>query len=237
MQIKVIGSGSMWTGYNSSAYLIDDDILVDIGNGTCKALYRMGTNPVKIRHVLITHFHGDHYFDMPFYLLYKSKSDDKNANIYCSKEGKRKINKLLHLSFPSSDKNIKKETNIKFNYCNTFKINDYDVNKYLVDHGSMKPAYGYVFDKNNLKVGFTGDTALCETVKYMAKICAYLFIDCTFLKSTTKHIGVDKLEYLTKEYSNCKFVVSHLNDETREYLKNIKLKNIIIPEDGTVIDI
>ena len=109
MIIRVVGSGSMWTRYASSSYLIDNDILVDIGNGTCKALYRLGVNPKEIKHVLITHFHGDHYFDAPFYLLQKTKSEDKVANIYCSKDGKRKINKLLELAFPNTTKDIKKD--------------------------------------------------------------------------------------------------------------------------------
>ena len=36
MKVKVIGSGSMWTSYNSASYMIDDNILVDIPNGMCK---------------------------------------------------------------------------------------------------------------------------------------------------------------------------------------------------------
>ena len=41
MKIQVIGSGSMWTKYNSACYLIDDKIMVDFPNGACKYLYRL----------------------------------------------------------------------------------------------------------------------------------------------------------------------------------------------------
>ena len=88
MKIQVIGSGSMWTKYNSACYLIDDKIMVDFPNGACKYLYRLNIIPNTIDNIVLTHFHGDHYFDMPFYLLNKSKSENKNVNIYCSKEGK-----------------------------------------------------------------------------------------------------------------------------------------------------
>lgn len=38
MQVKVIGSGSMGTSYNSASYIIDDDIIVNLSNGMCKYL-------------------------------------------------------------------------------------------------------------------------------------------------------------------------------------------------------
>ena len=75
MKIKIIGSGSMWTAYNSASYLIDDEILVDMPNGTCKNLFKIGVDPREVNYVLLTHFHGDHYFDIPFYFLLKSKAN------------------------------------------------------------------------------------------------------------------------------------------------------------------
>ena len=74
MKVKVIGSGSMWNENNSASYMIDDHILVDIPNGMCKNLFRQEITPKQIDTVLITHFHGDHYFDMPFYMILKSKA-------------------------------------------------------------------------------------------------------------------------------------------------------------------
>lgn len=237
MRVRVIGSGSMWTSYNSASYMIDDDILIDVPNGMCKNLFRMGINPRLIKNVLITHFHGDHYFDMPFYFLLKSKADDKNINVYCSNEGKRKINKILKLAFPNSEKNVNKSINLKYTFDYSFKVNNYKVKKYLVDHGRMKPAFAFVFEFENKKIGFTGDTAICENVEYMANTCDYLFCDCMFIKGTNKHMGIDNIKYLSEKYPKCKFVVSHLEDATREELNKIKIKNVIVPEDSMEFNI
>jgi len=86
MRVIVIGSGSMWNEHNSASYMIDDDILVDVPNGTCKNLFRMDINPRVVENILLTHFHGNHYFDIPFYLLIKTKAENKTANVYCSKD-------------------------------------------------------------------------------------------------------------------------------------------------------
>lgn len=237
MKIQIIGSGSMWTKYNSACYLIDDDIMVDFPNGACKYLYRLNIAPNSINYILLTHFHGDHYFDMPFYILNKSKSENKQAYIYCSKEGKTKIKKIGNLAFPNSFKDACNALEMKYNFNDIFYIKDYKVNKLLVDHGRMKPAYGYIFKKDNICVGFTGDTSLCENVEIMASKCSYLFCDCMLTKGNSKHQGIDNLEYLSSTYPNCKFVVSHLEDDTREKLKKMKIKNVIVPNDNDIYDI
>lgn len=237
MKVKIIGSGSMWNANNSASYLIDNKVVVDFPNGMCKNLYRMGIDPRTINDIVITHFHGDHYFDIPFFFLLKSKSDNKNLNIYCGKEGKKKNIKLLKLAFPNPANDIIRGLNLKYNHSDSFNTNGYLVNRYLVDHGRMKPAYGYIFCKDGIKCGFTGDATLCKNVEYMAKTCDYLFCDCMFIEGTSKHMGVDMLKKLLEMSDTCKFVVSHLDVETRKTLKELKLKNVIIPEDGQVIEI
>lgn len=231
MKVQIIGTGSMWTKYNSACYLIDKDIMIDFPNGTCKYLYRQNIEPRTINYVLLTHFHGDHYFDMPFYILNKSKSSSKNITVYCSKEGEGKINTIGDLAFPNSFKEACIATNIKYISDDEFSINDYKITKLLVDHGRMKPAYGYIFQKDNIFIGFTGDTALCQNVEIMAQKCSYLFCDCMLLTGTVKHQGIDNLEYLASKYQNCTFIVSHLEDVTRDKLKELNISNIIVPED------
>ena len=237
MKIQVIGTGSMWNKYNSACYLIDDNIMIDFPNGTCKYLYRLDIIPNTINNIVLTHFHGDHYFDMPFYILNKSKSENKDVNIFCSKEGKKKINKIGVLAFPKSFKEACNSLNLRYYFNDNFIIEDYKVEKVLVKHGRMKPAFGYIFSKGNICVGFTGDTSLCESVEFLSSKCKYLFCDCMLIKGNGKHQGIDNLEYLSKKYPNCIFVVSHLEDVTREKLHEMNIKNIIVPEDGKIIKI
>lgn len=235
MKIQVIGSGSMWTKYNSACYLIDDKIMIDFPNGACKYLYRLDIIPNTINNIVLTHLHGDHYFDMPFYLLNKSKSENKDVNIFCSKEGKKKINKIGILAFPNSFKEACNSLNLKYCFNDDFIIEDYKVEKMLVEHGRMKPAFGYIFSKDDICVGFTGDTSLCENVEILSSKCRYLFCDCMFIKGNGKHQGIDNLEYLSKKYPNCTFVVSHLEDDTRKKLEKMNIKNIIVPDDAQII--
>ena len=226
----------MWNKYNSACYLIDD-IMIDFPNGACKYLYRLGVIPNEINNIVLTHFHGDHYFDLPFYILNKSKSDNKNVNIFCSKEGKSKINKIGNLAFPNAFKNACNSLNLKYCFNDNFIIGNYNVQRLIVNHGRMKPAYGYIFSNGNIKVGFTGDTTICNNVEYMASVCNYLFCDCMFISGTSKHMGINMLKELSMKYSDCNFVVSHMEDDTRKELQTMNIKNVLVPDDGLIINI
>jgi ribonuclease BN (tRNA processing enzyme) len=234
MKIKIIGSGSIWSKCNSACYLIDDKILVDIPNGICKALLNQGINFRNIANVLITHFHGDHYFDVPFYLLSKLKSDDKKVNFYLSDEGINKIKDVINLAFPNTYNTIFSVVDIKFITDDKFEIDGYIVQKILVDHGRMKPAYGYVIEKDGVKIGFTGDSAYCKQIEYMARYCDVLVSDASLIRGNSKHMGIDNIIYLCKNYDT-KIVTSHMDDDTRLELNKIKYSNLVVGEDNMEI--
>lgn len=239
MKITILGTGSTFSKLNSASYLIDNDILIDMPNGNCKNLKRRNIDSNNISHILITHFHGDHYFDIPFYLLKKKRycKENNNINFYVENEEIKKIKDLTTLAFPNSVNNIYQELNIKFETSGEFKINNYNIKKLEVKHGRMIPSFGYLFSKENIKVGFTGDTSLCENVIYMASVCNYLICDCTFKKGTGSHMGIDIIKDLASKYKNCRFVLSHMDDDVKEIMKKERINNIIVPNDGDIIEI
>lgn len=235
MKLQIVGSGGIWNKEASASYLIDDHILVDIPNGCCKALAKIDAKISLIDHVLITHFHGDHYFDIPFYFLKKYQDEETNINIYCTKNGRKKIEALYKLGFADVAKELAKKLAITYNSASTFMIGDYQVKRIKVSHGTMKEAYGYIFTSENLSVGFTGDTAFCENVDYMASVCDYLICDCSLILGNESHMGIDDIKKLAAKYPEHKFVTSHMFSETIKEAKKLKIKNIIVPSEGDII--
>lgn len=55
MKVEMIGTGAIYTKYNSASTLIDDTLLVDIPNGVHKQLFKKGYAIHNINHILITH--------------------------------------------------------------------------------------------------------------------------------------------------------------------------------------
>lgn len=227
MNLTVIGSGNIYSKCNSASYLIDGKILLDIPNGTYKALKKIDIDVNQIEEVLITHFHGDHYFDVPFFILEKTKKNSGNIKIYCDIIGKKQINALMKLAFPNKKNGI-------CSYINDleFEINKYNIRKVLLEHEEGINDYGYIFKQENKTIGFTGDTALCKNVKKMAEECDYLICDCNSLIGNGHHMGIDNIKELALMYSSCTFYATHLDDSTRRELKKIEIRNIKILNDS-----
>lgn len=222
----------MWSKGNQASYLIDDSLLIDIPNGSLKELRRFDIVPTSINNILITHLHGDHYFDIPFYLLNKLKVPKDNINICVSRNGIRKIKHLTFLAFPYSTYSIFKKLNINFITKRKFTIDKYTITKLKMNHGSLKHSYGYIIDDGEKIVGITGDTSMCDNVKYMASIVDYLICDSTYITGDYKHMGIDNIKELAKANPSTKFILSHSSDKVKN--TDISLDNIIIPNDGDI---
>lgn len=230
MKLNIIGSGNIFSKYNSASYLIDNNILIDVPNGTCKTLKNAGIEPSKVSHILITHFHGDHFLDMPFILLNKIFDNSEPSNIYCDTTGKDKIYDITKLAFPNKVEKI----NGYFQYIHNdkFSIGKYKIERILLEHEEGINAYGYIFNDNIQNIGFTGDSRLCKNVEKMAEKCNHLICDCNSIIGKKSHLGINNLEYLSTKYPNCIFYATHLDDTTRKKLNELNIKNIIVLKDN-----
>ena len=99
MEINIIGSGSIGATDMSASTLIDKKILIDVPNGIVKHIKKLGYNTGEIESILITHLHGDHFFDIPFFMFdrYFQKNDNLVC-IYCPKGTKEKVQLILVMS-------------------------------------------------------------------------------------------------------------------------------------------
>jgi ribonuclease BN (tRNA processing enzyme) len=70
MRIAFLGTGNAFApGRDWSCMLVDGTILLDAGPAVLASLKRLPADLAAIRHVFISHFHGDHCFGLPFLLL------------------------------------------------------------------------------------------------------------------------------------------------------------------------
>lgn len=237
MKIKLVGTGAMYTAYNSACTLIDNKIIVDMPNGTIKQLLKENINVGLIDIILITHMHGDHTADIPFFLKYifnylKTK---KNIKIVGPLGIKNKIIELFNAYNFEDEKEIEQFFNIEFIEIleNEIEIDNYFIKSYLVLHGEEKPALGYVIDN---KLGLTGDSGLCNNIEEIFKKSQMIISDSSLDIGDSCHLGINDLDYLTKKY-NKKVLCTHLRDETRNIITKGNFENIIVKEDFYEIEI
>ena len=91
MKITILGTGCIWTKRACASYLIDDNIMMDVGFGSVKQLFKSNVQLLhhekieKIDLVLIRHFHNDHYFDIVHIILKEAtgKYGENKLTIVC----------------------------------------------------------------------------------------------------------------------------------------------------------
>lgn len=241
MEIKFIGTGTMGSITRANTSILVDNILFDCGMGTVKQLERYGKQTKNIKYLIITHFHADHFFDIPNLLIGKRIRKECSQKLYIilPANGRRKVIDMMKFSFADGNKNayedIEDKYNIEFVELNgneTYTFENYKLTSIELKHSSCIPMYGYLLNKNNLTIGYTGDTGINENFFKMCEQANYMLVDTTTLTSMDKemHISFEELKEFADKYNDCKFYAVHRGDY------EIKDKGkVIVPIDGEEI--
>ncbi|MBN1594709.1 3',5'-cyclic-nucleotide phosphodiesterase [candidate division FCPU426 bacterium] len=185
MKIKVLGaSGGEAPGEQLTAFLIDDDILLDAGTAGAKLTV---SEQRKIRHVLLTHAHLDHIHALPFLLDNCIGRIAGPVVVYGHAEviealQKHIFNNRIWPDFsvlPTEDGPILQYRIVEGN--RPFQVGEYTVEPVLVSHSFV--AFAYIISNTGGSVVFTGDTGpvqeLWAKVAVLPKVHA-VFMECSF---------------------------------------------------------
>ena len=245
MKITILGTGCIWTKRACASYLINDDIIVDPGSGTLKQLLKSSNKLLhhekieKIKLILITHYHLDHYFDV-VHLMWKiasEKNPNTSAVIICPPGGEQRIKTLCELGMSEDTfKKLNFEKYIKFvdaSTMGTFKYNDFEITSFKMDHGSTL-CYGYMLkEKGGKTVSFTGDTNYCPSLQTMIDNSDMAFVDMAGTDISNKHFNIIDGIHLMREYKGkCNIVPCHLTSQALDYC----IGRINPPKDLMVLD-
>ena len=100
MKVRLLGTGAIYSKYNCASELIDDKILVDVGNGVLKELRKINYNLTKLEMIMITHLHVDHYADLPALILNLEVEENlKPIHIVGPKGLKENLMGLCHIYY------------------------------------------------------------------------------------------------------------------------------------------
>ena len=105
-RIDFIGTGNAFAppGRLHACLCIDRNILVDLPPTVMPQLRSMGLDASDINHVLITHWHGDHTFGIPFFMLDRRYISDRlnecDLTIYLRPGGQSILTNLCEIGFP-----------------------------------------------------------------------------------------------------------------------------------------
>lgn len=145
-------------------------LLFDAGRGTTTGMARAAINPADVTKVFLTHLHSDHVISLPELLISPWASQGRKVPLRVwGPSGTRSMMRHFQdaLAF---DIHVRRDVDEKFPADGVrvvatdiregvvYESGEVTVTAFLVDHGPVKPAYGYRVDFRGHSVALSGDT-------------------------------------------------------------------------------
>lgn len=233
MKVKVVGNGISWVSRPNSSFIVNDEMLVDTPQGSTKFMIE-DVDFSKIKYILITHFHSDHF--MGLHLIFDFVKDKKIPYKVKVVAPKTCLKRLLQMFRLTEIKRTKSEILEYFEFYElkpgqAVEFGKYRIETFKTKH-DVKYRLGYVIE-DDVKVGFTGDTAYCQGLIDLIDASQTIFIDTSSTEICDRHLSAGEVIALRKQYKGKKFYSVHVNQEVYE---NYQTK-LNIPEVGKVLTI
>lgn len=159
-----------------------EKLLFDCGRGVMLRLVEAGVRTEQVTKLFLTHLHSDHVVDIPDLMLtpWASRTARKQPLEVWGPEGTVDMMDHLQKAF-AYDIHIRRDVDEHFS-AEGIKVESHDVKQgllyerngvkvtaFLVDHGPVKPAYGYRVDYAGHSVALSGDTRPSDNLVQFSK--------------------------------------------------------------------
>ena len=174
-RVDFLGTGNAFSppGRMHALALIDGTILVDTPPTLLAQLRRSGVPTSDIEHILFTHWHGDHNFGFPFFILDRKYISNRNLeiglNVYLRPGGTDILNGLCKVAFPGSLESL--DSMINWHEGEREEIGDtgWKFDRFPVKHNPDTDPHGYELVHDcNFRLLHCGDSGPCEEIDLRA---------------------------------------------------------------------
>ena len=176
IRIDFLGTGNAFTpsGRLHALTLIDGNILIDTPPTLITQLRRKGIKTSEIEHLLFTHWHADHTFGFPFFMLERKYISDPmkehELKIYLRPGGKKILSSLCNVGFPGSLEEIGGMAEWYEEEKLEILGTNWNFERFAVCHTPETDPHGYELTHNSgIKILHCGDSGPCLEIEKRAK--------------------------------------------------------------------
>lgn len=243
MKLTVLGCGDAFasSGRFNTSFLLeqgDKKILVDCGASTLIRLKQLGISVLEINTIIISHFHGDHFGGLPFFVLSSQiEHQRKGGFTIIGPQGiKEKVYQLQEGLYPGTT-GILDGLGVQFvEFHDSEWINHEDLSIYArkVTHAPPSNPHGVKIKWADKTFSFSGDTEWNDSLIDLAKDSDAFVIECNnYQLDSPGHLSYRNILERCKDFTARKLLLSHMGTEV------IDAKDIVFTrlEDGMVLDL
>ena len=226
MTLTILGSGTNVHPTRAAAgYLVKTDqlLLFDFGPRTLKNLMRLGVDRHKIRHILFSHFHADHFadfvhffFDAVFHSRFVGKRPDLTI---VGPRGTKKLFGVMLKTFPGFSA-ARFKTTIREVKDRTFTIGKTRITARTVEHSSRLHCMGYSVEYGGKALAYSGDAMNCDGLRALCRNADVAVLDCSFpiqRQETANHMHAGDCGTVAQAAGVKRLILSHFYPVAERY--------------------
>jgi ribonuclease BN (tRNA processing enzyme) len=244
MQLRFVGCGdALGSGgrYNTCFHVTGERVnfLIDCGASSLPALKRLAVARDDIDLILITHFHGDHFGGLPFFLLDAQFSRRTRPLVIAGPTGiEARLTQLMEALFEHSSK-----TKPRFDLSvvalrpeETRAFGAVNVTPFPVVHGeSGGPFLAYRIEAEGRVIAYSADTEWTEALIPAARGADLFIAEAYYYDKVVKnHLSLKTLEAHLPEISARRLVLTHMSDDM---LGRLDTLDYTAASDGMIVEL
>jgi ribonuclease BN (tRNA processing enzyme) len=223
MQVRFVGCGDAFGsgGRNNTCFHLTGErvnLLIDCGATSLPALKRLEIVRNDIELILITHFHGDHFGGLPFFLLDAQFSERTKPLIIAGPLGiETRLTQVMEALFENSSKTRQKFelSVVTLSPEQTVTFGAVSVTPYPVVHGdSGGPFLGYRLEAEHRTIAYSADTEWTNTLIPLAQNADLFIAEAyTYHRPVKNHLSLTALEAHLDKIRPKQLVLTHMGDD------------------------
>ncbi len=225
VRLTILGSGTNVHPTRAAAgYLVQTDqtLLLDFGPRVLMNLVKTGTDRHRIRHILFSHFHADHFsdfitffFDAVFYSRFVGTRPDLTL---IGPRGSRRLFITILKTFPGFNAaafrvNIREVSN------RSFRLGETRITPRTVVHSPRLHCVGYRIEHGGKVLVYSGDSQYCESLVRLCRRADVAALDCSFPANRPgpEHMHAGDCGRVAREAGVKRLILSHFYPVAERY--------------------
>jgi len=236
-ELTFLGTGNFLAppGRYWNSFVLDTSVLVEPSPTALPHLRRCGFPIEAIEVVVVSHFHADHCFGWPFLLEAAAEIgggrtlhvvgppgiEDHLANLNeAGAVGSVTVmaSANLDLRFTEVDGSWQEAGPLRFRGVE-------------VVHVPYLQCFGYLFDRGNQIVAYSGDTTDCEGLRELAREAEVLVVECNGRHTPpgvpTSHMDEESVRALQAAHPDVHLILTHLGEQ----VDTASVRGVTVPDD------